>query len=90
MADELLNKVTELAQRVAVLEARLADDETEKEVRRQDVTRQLERVQHTLEKQAREMERYRGVIGGIALAISVFWAGVAFFRDAISRWLAGH
>lgn len=78
-----LTRCAELSERVAVIEARLLDDEKDRELRRQELDKSLERIQKTLERQAKEMERYKGVVGGISLAVSVLWAGIAFFKESI-------
>lgn len=76
-----------LDERVAVLEARMDRDDEDRETRRQELDRQLEAIRVALELQAREMARYKGVIGGISLAISLLWAGVAFFKEQLIHLL---
>jgi hypothetical protein len=63
------------------------DDEDRAE-RRRELDAQLHAIRHALESSAREMARYKGVIGGLSLAISMLWAGVAFFKEALVGWLS--
>lgn len=84
-----LGRCAELAERLAVVEARMLDDEQDREKRRVELDKTLAHLQKTLERQAREMERYKGVVGGISLAVSVLWAGIAFFKEQILAFLGG-
>jgi len=77
-----------LDERVAVLESRLDRDDDDRETRRKELDEQLRLIREALELQAREMARYKGVIGGISLAISLLWAGVGFFKEQIVSWLS--
>lgn len=77
-----------IEERVAVLEARMDRDDDDREARRRELDDQLRAVRTALELNAREMARYKGVIGGISLAISLLWAGVGFFKDGIVGWLS--
>ena len=81
--------MAELAERVAMLETRMDMDHEDRERRRQDLDKTLEDLRLAVEYQTKEMARYKGVIGGISLAISLLWAGVAFFKDGFVRWLQG-
>lgn len=63
-------------------------DDDDRESRRRELDEQLKAVRNALELNAREMARYKGVIGGISLAISLLWAGVGFFKDGIVGWLS--
>jgi len=74
-------------ERVAVLESRMDRDDEDRAERRRELDQRLAGVQNALEANAREMARYKGVIGGLSLAISVLWAGVVFFKDGIANWL---
>lgn len=75
-------------ERLAVLESRMDRDDEDREMRRRELDMQLQAIKQALEANAREMARYKGMIGGVSLAISVLWAGVAFFKDAIVSWLS--
>lgn len=75
-------------ERLAVLESRMDKDDDDRESRRRELDEQLRGIRSALELQAREMARYKGVIGGISLAISLLWAGVGFFKDGIVGWLS--
>lgn len=82
--------MNDLAERVAVLEARMDRDDEDRRERREELDATLREVKEVLETQAHEMARYKGAIGGISLAISILWAGFAFFKEQILSMLAGH
>lgn len=73
--------------RAAVIESRLDRDDEDRRDRRNELDRQLQAIADALEAQSREMARYKGVIGGISLAISILWAGLAFYRDTVKEML---
>lgn len=75
-------------ERLAVIESRLDRDDDDRETRRKELDKRLDAIQSALEAIAREMARYKGVIGGISLAISLLWVGVGFFKDGIVNWLS--
>lgn len=75
-------------ERLAVLESRMDRDDEDRETRRKELDKRLDAIQAAIEANAREMARYKGVIGGVSLAISVLWAGVAFFKEQIVSWLS--
>lgn len=77
----------DLGERVAVLEARMDRDDDDRESRRRELDVQLQGIRLAIEKQSTEMARYKGVVGGISLAISILWAGLAFFKDAFHEWV---
>lgn len=74
-------------ERLAVIESRLDRDDEDRETRRKELDKRLDGIQAALEANAREMARYKGVIGGISLAISLLWAGVGFFKEQLVSWL---
>ena len=75
-------------ERLAVLESRMDRDDEDRETRRKELDKRLDAIQSAIEANAREMARYKGVIGGLSLAISMPWAGVAFFKEQIVSWLS--
>jgi len=75
-------------ERIAVLESRMDRDDEDRAERRRELDAQLQGIRLALETNAREMARYKGMIGGVSLAISVLWAGVAFFKDQMLSWLS--
>lgn len=75
-------------ERLAVLESRMDRDDEDRETRRKELDKRLDAIQSAIEASAREMARYKGVIGGLSLAISMLWAGVAFFKEQIVSWLS--
>lgn len=78
----------EIVERITALETRMDIDDDDRELRRRELDAQLTAIRVALEAQAREMARYKGVIGGISLAISLLWAGVAFFKEQIIHMLS--
>jgi len=74
-------------ERIAVLESRMDRDDEDRAERRRELDAQLQGIRLALEINAREMARYKGMIGGVSLVISVLWAGVAFFKDQMLSWL---
>ena len=77
----------DLGERVAVLEARMNREDDDREIRRRELDVQLQGIRIALDRQTEEMAKYKGVIGGISLAISILWAGFAFFKDGLYKWL---
>lgn len=75
-------------ERIAVLESRMDRDDEDRAERRMELDAQLQGIRLALEINAREIARYKGMIGGVSLAISVLWAGVAFFKDQMLSWLS--
>ncbi len=77
-----------IEERVAVLEERMDRDDADRAERRRELDAQLTAVRHALESSTAEMARYKGIVGGISLAISVLWAGAIFLRESIVGWLS--
>lgn len=75
-------------ERLAVLESRMDRDDEDRETRRRELDERLDAIQAAIEANACEMARYKGVIGGLSLAISMLWAGFAFFKEQIVSWLS--
>lgn len=81
--------MTTLDERVAVLEARMDQDADDRRERRADLDRKLQAIETAINDQTQEIARYKGVVGGIALALSMLWAGLGFFKDTIGRLFDG-
>lgn len=77
-----------IEERVAVLEARMDRDDEDRIERRRELDAQLSAIRIALETSATEMNRYKGFVGGIWLAVSMLWAGVTFFKESIVGWLS--
>ena len=75
-------------ERLAVIESELRRDAEDREIRRKELDAQLRAIHAAIEANAREMARYKGVVGGISLAVSMLWAGVVFFKEGIVQWLS--
>ena len=75
-------------ERLAVIEAEMKRDAADREIRRQELDDQLRLIHMAIEANAREMARYKGVVGGISLAVSMLWAGVVFFKETLVQWLS--
>lgn len=84
---DLEQRMNAMEARTAVIEARLRMDDEDRASRRNELDRQLQAIADALEEQAREMARYKGAIGGISLAISILWAGVAFYKDSVREFM---
>jgi hypothetical protein len=76
-----------LDERVAVLESRMDRDDEDRAERRRELDSHLASIKLALESSAREMARYKGVIGGVSLAISILWAGIALLKEFFTDWL---
>ena len=77
-----------IEERIAVLEARMDRDDEDREARRLELDSTLANIRRAIETSTSEMNRYKGFVGGISLAISMLWAGVAFFKESIVGWLS--
>ena len=77
-----------IEERVAVLEARMDRDDEDRAERRRELDAHLSEIHRALDTATNEMNRYKGFVGGISLAISMLWAGVAFFKESIVGWLS--
>ena len=62
------------------------DDEDRAE-RRHELDSQLASIKFAIDANSQEMAKYKGVVGGISLAVSMLWAGFAFFKDSLVEWL---
>lgn len=62
------------------------DDDDRKE-RREELDKKLDSINTSLKSIVQEMNRYKGFVGGVSLMISLAWAGVAFFKDALVELL---
>lgn len=76
-----------LEQRVAKLEARMDKDDDDRKERREELDKKLDSINTSLKSIVQEMNRYKGFVGGVSLMISLAWAGVAFFKDALVELL---
>lgn len=63
-------------------------DDEDREARRLELDSTLANIRRAIEASTSEMNRYKGFVGGISLAISMLWAGVAFFKESIVGWLS--
>ena len=79
--------MTNLEERVAILEARMDMDMEDREARRRELDDTLKNLQRALDAQTAEMSKYKGFVGGVSLMISLAWAGVGFFKESILRFL---
>lgn len=80
-----MSEVSELSERVTRVETILEQDAIARKERQTDLDTTLTDIRLAVEEVRAEMQRYKGFVGGIALAVSVIWAGVLAFRDAIGR-----
>ena len=77
----------DLHERVAALEARMDMDFDDRAIRRAELDHTLHELKNSLDKISSEISRYKGLVGGISLALSLMWAGIVFFKDAIRNAL---
>lgn len=80
-----MSEITELSERVTRVETILEQDAASRHERQEDLDRTLTDIRLAVDGMRSELQRYRGFVGGVALILSVLWAGVTTFRDAIGR-----
>jgi hypothetical protein len=73
-------------ERIVRLEMRLDKDDEARKERQAEVDRTLFEIRQTQDEIKTEMTRYKGVVGGISLAVSILWAAIALLKDTISGW----
>jgi len=80
-----MSEVSELAERVTRVETILEQDSEQRKERQADLDKTLTDIQISIKDVHAEIQRYKGFTGGVALAVSVIWAGVIAFKDAIGK-----
>lgn len=74
-------------EQIARLETRMDKDDEDRAARREELDKRLERIEKSMNEMTYEINRYKGFVGGVALVISVAWAGVALFKEQIAKGL---
>lgn len=80
-----MSEVSELDERVTRVETILEQDSEQRKERQADLDKTLTDIQISIKDVHAEIQRYKGFTGGVALAVSVIWAGVIAFKDAIGK-----
>ena len=68
--------------RLSVIEEKA--DQTGDDIK--DLKKQVTSLEESVRRLITETERYKGFVGGVSLAITVLWAGIALFKDTIVGW----
>lgn len=75
-------EVTEIRDRLAKVEQRVEDYVSSADLR----VRQMERIEDKLDMLEKDLSRYRGLVGGVLLAVTAIVSFFKFFWDDITNY----
>lgn len=75
-------EVTEIRDRLAKVEQRVEDYVSSADMR----VRQMERIEDKLDMLEKDLSRYRGLVGGVLLAVTAIVSFFKFFWDDITNY----
>lgn len=75
-------EVTEIRDRLAKVEQRVEDYVSSADMR----VRQMERIEDKLDLLEKDLSRYRGLVGGVLLAVTAIISFFKFFWDDITNY----
>ena len=82
-----MGEADKIVERIVRVEMRLDKDDQARKERQADLDRVLSDIKETQDEIKTEMTRYKGIVGGIGLAVSILWAAVALMKDTIRDWV---